>query len=450
MKKILFNAFVILFLSGKIFSQMGEYLGLKDKYITSMKIGAGIIAVGVPGEGIYWQSIESISDSDWNLILLPDILLKTVYPHYIDSSKVVIDVGTQPYGSNWNLILRCNINGIHYPFDSGIDTLRSFLISGIIGFRNSASDYTLLAHSDEEIYYRKSSDSYWKHVYSIGGMGGIRSMKVDDDSGVAYAGGGAGYTGRLLLRSSDNGKTWEEINSPCTIHNLDFRYRSEQEIIVANEHALYRSNNSGNSWNQVFESSGIELMDLSYSSTNNEIILAGVSCSTLISAVILIFSIDDGYSWYSKVAGEGSGIVMDFDADNNLYLGQSLGSGVCKISHEILVNIDKEESLELTMIALSQNYPNPFNPTTKIKYTIPLNPPLSPFIKGGNDFSREGLVTLKIFDVLGREITTLVNDYKSPGTYEVEFDGGNFPSGVYFYQLKCGNFTETKKIILMK
>jgi hypothetical protein len=94
--------------------------------------------------------------------------------------------------------------------------------------------------------------------------------------------------------------------------------------------------------------------------------------------------------------------------------------------------------------SLSQNYPNPFNPLTKIKYTIPqANSPLP----GG---ARDGLVTLKVYDVLGREIATLVSEEKQPGVYEVEFDAVGLASGVYYYQLKTGSFVETKKMIYLK
>jgi len=83
---------------------------------------------------------------------------------------------------------------------------------------------------------------------------------------------------------------------------------------------------------------------------------------------------------------------------------------------------------------LFQNYPNPFNPSTKIEYQVP----------------EMSLVTIKIYDLLGREIKTLMNEEKPAGEYEVEFDGTGLPSGVYFYQLRAGNFVETKKMILMK
>ncbi len=83
---------------------------------------------------------------------------------------------------------------------------------------------------------------------------------------------------------------------------------------------------------------------------------------------------------------------------------------------------------------LSQNYPNPFNPTTNIGFAI-------------SDF---GYVSLKVYDVLGREVKTLVNENKKPGEYKVTFDGSNLPSGVYFYSLKAGNFYKVRKMLLIK
>ena len=87
-----------------------------------------------------------------------------------------------------------------------------------------------------------------------------------------------------------------------------------------------------------------------------------------------------------------------------------------------------------TQFELSQNYPNPFNPSTTISYSIPVS----------------SFVTLKVFDILGNEIRSLVNEEKSEGNYEVEFNAANLPSGVYFYRLQTANFIETRKMVLMK
>ena len=109
------------------------------------------------------------------------------------------------------------------------------------------------------------------------------------------------------------------------------------------------------------------------------------------------------------------------------------------------------------LFSLGQNYPNPFNPSTKIKYSISMNPPLSPFTKGGSGDSRGGFVTLKVYDILGNEIETLVNEEKPTGSYELNWNATNLPSGVYFYQLmatpyggQAGDFVQTRKMILIK
>jgi hypothetical protein len=87
-----------------------------------------------------------------------------------------------------------------------------------------------------------------------------------------------------------------------------------------------------------------------------------------------------------------------------------------------------------TMFVLEQNYPNPFNPTTKIRYSIP----------------QLSQVVVKVFDVLGNEIETIVNEIKQPGTYEITWNAQKLPSGIYFYRLTAGNFVSTKKLLLLK
>jgi len=98
-----------------------------------------------------------------------------------------------------------------------------------------------------------------------------------------------------------------------------------------------------------------------------------------------------------------------------------------------ITDVESEESLPITF-ELEQNYPNPFNPSTKIKYSI----------------VALGLVTLKVYDILGKEMMTLVNKEQSTGSYEIEFNASSLPSGVYFYQLKSGSLVQTKKMVLLK
>jgi hypothetical protein len=110
--------------------------------------------------------------------------------------------------------------------------------------------------------------------------------------------------------------------------------------------------------------------------------------------------------------------------------------------NQIYVNVSHLGNKIPTVFSLSQNYPNPFNPVTKIKFDILSGFPLRAY---GND-----KVVLKVYDIMGREIQILVNEKLNPGTYEVTFDGSNFASGIYFYQLRSGDFVETKKLVLLK
>jgi hypothetical protein len=109
----------------------------------------------------------------------------------------------------------------------------------------------------------------------------------------------------------------------------------------------------------------------------------------------------------------------------------------------LVTKIENEEILSKKFY-LYQNYPNPFNPSTKISYSIPL-------LEGNK---RGGFVTLKVYDVLGNEVATLVNDYKPAGSYEVEFQSavGNkqLASGIYYYQLRIGDFIQTEKMLLVR
>lgn len=121
-----------------------------------------------------------------------------------------------------------------------------------------------------------------------------------------------------------------------------------------------------------------------------------------------------------------------------------------KLSPNVIVTSVEENKntgeLTPTEFLLEQNYPNPFNPSTKIKFTIP-----APLSLGEGLGVRQ--VSLKVYDILGKEVATLVNEYKEAGTYEIEFNVGqtnSLSSGVYFYQLRVGNQIQTKKMILMR
>lgn len=130
-------------------------------------------------------------------------------------------------------------------------------------------------------------------------------------------------------------------------------------------------------------------------------------------------------------SGTSSSIKQD---PNGVFFFGTFGSGLYKV--DIVTDVPENESAKHDFY-LSQNFPNPFNPTTKIKFTIP-------FVE------TQRTVSLHIYDILGREVKTLINKPMQAGEYEVEFDGANLTSGVYFYRLQIGSCNQTNKMLLIK
>jgi len=161
-------------------------------------------------------------------------------------------------------------------------------------------------------------------------------------------------------------------------------------------------------------------------------VFANVDVDTIVTDTLYqakLLSANTRYYW--RVAASNNNGTSDYSTTASFITGDRI------------VSVDIEDEITSTYW-LSQNYPNPFNPSTTINYTIP------------NFDSKHNLkqqyVTLKVYNVLGKEIATLVDGFKEPGKYSVEFSVQNseLPSGIYFYTLRAGNFSETKKFVLLK
>ncbi|MEW5798467.1 MAG: endonuclease [Bacteroidota bacterium] len=143
-------------------------------------------------------------------------------------------------------------------------------------------------------------------------------------------------------------------------------------------------------------------------------------------------------------------ITNDPDSSETMTINYSDGTARQTIVHLagfVVTSVRSEGNIPLGF-ALHQNFPNPFNPATTIQFQIPLNPPL----QRGNDatVSRGIAVTLKVYDMLGREVATLVNEQREAGTHTVSFDASALPSGIYLYRLTAGNYMSVKKMVLQK
>ncbi|MBM2840398.1 MAG: repeat protein, partial [Bacteroidetes bacterium] len=148
--------------------------------------------------------------------------------------------------------------------------------------------------------------------------------------------------------------------------------------------------------------------------------------------------------WSARYNGPGNSSEIPYtigvDGSGNVFMAgmtqnENHANAITLVKYaQVQVSVEEEETGVPLSYSLSQNYPNPFNPTTAISYQL----------------TATSFVSLKVFDVLGREVATLVNKENKPGSYTVTFSGSNLSSGVYFYRLQAGEFVATKKLMLLR
>ncbi|MCX7610149.1 MAG: T9SS type A sorting domain-containing protein [Ignavibacterium sp.] len=257
-----------------------------------------------------------------------------------------------------------------------------------------------------------------------------------------------------VFRSTNGGVSFTNITG-----NLPDRYPDDIAVDPTNSKIVYivfsgfgtshlfKSTNGGESWIDI----GSQLPDVPSSAiainpNNPNQLFFG-------NDIGVYFSPDAGNNWYSVNNELPYGcLVIDINipTSGDIVRVATHGNGVYQASlSQIISGIDEDEII-VKSFHLEQNYPNPFNPFTTIRFTIPdINISFSKNSEN-NLVQNEKKVTLKIYDVTGKEISTLVNETKQAGTYEVKFDASNLTSGVYFYQLKVGNYSETKKMVLLR
>ncbi len=147
---------------------------------------------------------------------------------------------------------------------------------------------------------------------------------------------------------------------------------------------------------------------------------------------VRIFDIGDAQNIEEIAYYRNLGALRTDAFSNNFYVA-SRELGLEIVRNDLVTAVEQENAFP-TEFALSQNYPNPFNPSTSIQYAV----------------SSRQFVTLRVYDVLGRKIATLVNEEKPAGNYEIKYNGEGLTSGIYFYQLRAGNYIETKKMVLIR
>ena len=270
--------------------------------------------------------------------------------------------------------------------------------------------------------------------------------------------------GNSVFRSSDGGDNWIQVNNGMSHGTFWDIYAIEDTLLVAG-YGIYRSTNNGNNWTQsntgltdlntyritylnnyyfvgtafsgVFRSSDYGKSWLPIG-PNNLTIYALLAYDTLLFAGTIssgvYISTNYGDTWETFNNGNPLGSIVELMHDNTYVYAATLGGGIYRYNKNNITSIEGITSSDPTSFELNQNYPNPFNPITKISWQSAVS----------------SWQTLKVYDMLGNEVATLVDEFRGAGSYEINFDASNLSSGVYFYKLQTGAYTQSKKMILMK
>jgi outer membrane protein assembly factor BamB len=282
--------------------------------------------------------------------------------------------------------------------------------------------------------------------------GSIRNIILDKENNVVVF---TKYESGVYKINSATGEIIWEKNINNSINFIQYLYQLDND---EDNNILLTGNNSNTDADiQILKlsSTGDEIWFKEYNSQTNDIptaiavdvenniYIAGLSADSALTTFVLKFSTLGELKWEynpDEIAYDQLILYPIIVKDSSLFIGGGLNESVTmtnifvmKLDQKLGTGIYSEYPV-LNIYDLEQNYPNPFNPSTTIRYEIP----------------ELSFVTLKIYDVLGNEVATLVEEEKQTGKYETEFNAVNLPSGIYFYRLQTGSFVETKKMILLK
>jgi len=329
----------------------------------------------------------------------------------------------------------------------------------------TSSQTGIVCCGDGKIFKTVNGGADWVEKFG-GGSFGLFGMQFRDNNH-GYAVGGPTFGSPVIKVTADGGETWYSMditqNQLRTVHF----FSSGKGLVAGADGKIMKTTNGGVDWHRVYTCPTGTVMKLFYASSSIGYAVGSEGAflktteqdtnwtATHISGIPAYHSANSLYfinSTEGWVVCEGGFIAHTSSGGNNFQLqnsgttndlndvffynsshGFAVGDGGVILSTNPVSGIENQTQT-VNDFSLAQNYPNPFNNSTVIKYSIP----------------QEGLVSLKVYNLLGEEVVRLVNDTKQTGHYEVSFDATGLPSGVYFYQLKTGSFVQTNKMLLVK
>lgn len=377
------------------------FADLRDVIVFSNNV---ILVFGRSGyNGIIYRTTDS--GQNWNVAYTDTVQNSGIYKAKFINDNTGFAVGqggeivkTTTSGQNW-----FNIDFSTTPYRA-ITSLSNddIIIAGING--------TIIISNDLGLSWKYANSSTTNNLFGI--------EFINDNTGFSVGSYGT------ILKSTDSGENWFGINSPTNNHLYDINFFDDSiGIAVGFSGTILRTTNSGMNW--MIVNGGVSDYLLGVKAVNENIYIVGRG--------LILKSINKGESWTMEDVVYGGDLLgLNFRDSSSVYaVGQ--GGTIMREFKTIPINIISNNSI-VNSYSISQNYPNPFNPITKINYELPIT----------------NNVSIKVYDVLGKQVKTLVNEKQNAGSYSVDFNGVNLPSGVYFYRLESGEFSDIKRMILVK
>jgi hypothetical protein len=425
-----------------LFSQI-QPVGLQGMNIYSLAQYGDAVYAGTE-DGVYWLRQDF---SYWRPMGLQGKKIKSVYPHQYGAVGIAITAAilrdsissdeplvycTSDFGQTWT------------ASDSGITRTEINYLEDINGFPSPVICGETFAVGLNKVYKRYFNSPGWQKILDVA-LTNFSVVEANQQTAEVWIGGvGESFVSvPLIAKSADKGSTWTfyhpDFPGTGTCHSILFDDIDTNVVYAGLKGSLIKTTDKGETWNATGLTNAPFYFNALAQGYKTHFVFAGGSSDN--NEFGLFESSDAGKTWHQIapiptviLKGISSLVaVPDYTGDliDYLYIG-TLGDGIYLYQIGILDNI--KNNYKTNKYYLSQNYPNPFNPSTKISFIIP----------------NSSLVTLKVFDILGNVVATLVDDYRKAGIYSTEFQAHNLASGIYFYQLKADKYIQRKKMVILK
>lgn len=304
-------------------------------------------------------------------------------------------------------------NGLYYSDDGWVTATQTSITSGNVS-NILVIGNTVLVARPSGVFISRDNGETWNSTSLT-----IPTNWLAEHNGALFA----ACVDNGIYKSINKGATWTHVG--LAAETMQTLLSKDGFIFAGALHAgMWRSDDNGATWNSI----GLFIQHQSIAANEDFIYAGGIDAGVYMSS-------NNGISWIPKNDnGMGSRRVNALCINEGFLFATTQGQGSYKRPVDELLVIEPVSNEIPNQYSLSQNYPNPFNPATKIKFGMPA----------------AGFARLKVYDMLGREVSVLVNEQLKAGKYEVNWNSSAFPSGVYYYKLVSGDFTDTKKMILVK